>query len=459
MRRTHSRVLASIVSLLIAGSIFLAWPGLVASPAPVGAIPLITIRPIITFHPIITIMPLDPALTVAIPDANLRAALHDATGVPDADPIRRGDLYALNGDLDLYDRGIVNLEGIQFCKNITFLNLGKNNVTSMPDLSGMTNLQDFSLNGSNLTQVPPQVATIPNLAYFQMFGCKLTSLPDFLFSMPKLETLVVGDNQITEIPESIGTSQLVALNIGYNKLTSIPDELASLSTLKNLSIRVNRVTNLPLSLQSHVWDYLDVQYNYIDLSSGSADDQILHGIVANELYWQNQLVPLLNLKTEPSTDRIALSWMKSPDFTTAVWPSKVTHYLVYLVEGTTLTELAILGPDQTQYTDGGLSPETTRKYYVGVEYTIQFGMPVVSRSYRTIESATLAEASTTPGLTSAVTPGITAGATPTATPTPSDENPGNALPVWAWAIGGLLLLAVLGCIAALVAVLARQRKK
>lgn len=62
----------------------------------------------------------------------------------------------------------------------------------------------------------------------------------------KLYNLYLYGTGITEIPESIGQlSNLILLNLSYNKLENLPDEVCDLKKLQILSLSNNKITNLP----------------------------------------------------------------------------------------------------------------------------------------------------------------------------------------------------------------------
>ncbi|MBT7123381.1 MAG: hypothetical protein HN948_10280, partial [Clostridia bacterium] len=116
--------------------------------------------PRLSFVPIITTFD----FIVNIPDPNLKAALHTATGVPPGDNIVSGDLKALTGSLLFDDKDISNLEGIQFCNKIKVLSLDGNNLSSLlSDMAGLAKLEIISLEDNNFTSVPPAIGTMPKL--------------------------------------------------------------------------------------------------------------------------------------------------------------------------------------------------------------------------------------------------------------------------------------------------------
>ena len=78
------------------------------------------------------------AVVVNFPDPGLEAAIREAIGKPTGD-IHDTDLVGLT-DLNADNRGIVNLEGIQYCVDLTELSLNSNQISDIAPLAGLTNL-------------------------------------------------------------------------------------------------------------------------------------------------------------------------------------------------------------------------------------------------------------------------------------------------------------------------------
>jgi len=76
---------------------------------------------------------------INIPDFNLKKALNTKFNSPDDAPITRVQLESLLA-LNLTGVGINNLEGIQYCKNLSYLGLSKNEIS---DLSPICNLKEL----------------------------------------------------------------------------------------------------------------------------------------------------------------------------------------------------------------------------------------------------------------------------------------------------------------------------
>ena len=85
-----------------------------------------------------------PSPVVAIPDANLRAAIEAARGKDSGAPITAAELATLDS-LETNDADITDLTGLEIAVNLTYLSLNDNDITDISALSGLTNLTVLTL--------------------------------------------------------------------------------------------------------------------------------------------------------------------------------------------------------------------------------------------------------------------------------------------------------------------------
>jgi len=78
----------------------------------------------------------------------------------------------------------------------------------------------------------------------------LTRLPDDIFDgFSNLKTLYLSDNQLTELPDSIGNlTKLERLSLVMNQLTELPEWIGNLTNLIKLELNINQLTELPDSI-------------------------------------------------------------------------------------------------------------------------------------------------------------------------------------------------------------------
>ena len=177
------------------------------------------------------------AVVVTFPDPGLEAAIRDAIRKPTGD-IHDTDLMGLTF-LNIYGWGIVNIEGIQYCTDLTFLNLHNNQIVDISALSGLTNLTD----------------------------------------------LVLGNNQIADISALSGLTNLMGLFLHNNQIVDI-SALSGLINLKWLDLEDNQIVNINALVNNAglgAEDWVDLCYNYLDLTPGSPDMLDIEALQGREI--------------------------------------------------------------------------------------------------------------------------------------------------------------------------------
>ncbi|MCD6127617.1 MAG: leucine-rich repeat domain-containing protein [Methanomicrobia archaeon] len=92
---------------------------------------------------------------VIFPDENLEKVIREELE-KDTGPIYVSDLETLGG-LDASNRNITSIEGLEYCKNITWLYLFNNNISDISPLSNLTNITELYLDNNNISDISPLV--------------------------------------------------------------------------------------------------------------------------------------------------------------------------------------------------------------------------------------------------------------------------------------------------------------
>lgn len=209
----------------------------------------VELTPVLSIGPIITTID----LPVNIPDPNLKAALHDATGVPSGDLIFRSHLAALSGSLNFSSRGISDLEGIQFCSGIETLNLDGNNLSGvLADMSGMADLETLSLDGNNFTTVPEALCTIPNLRHLSMNNNPIISVSLDL-GCTGLRRLELNGCHLSAFPSELIDDGLTHLELARNDIGSLPADIDDMTSIVWLDVEECGLSTLPAALYNMSW--------------------------------------------------------------------------------------------------------------------------------------------------------------------------------------------------------------
>src|SRR6516225_6012777 len=85
--------------------------------------------------------------------------------------------------------------------------------------------------------------------HLSLWGQGLGVVPDEVWLRTDLQTLVLADNNLTEVSERVGDlSKLRMLDLGHNRLRELPVSLGRLERSDFLYLHDNRLARLPDSL-------------------------------------------------------------------------------------------------------------------------------------------------------------------------------------------------------------------
>ena len=131
--------------------------------------------------------------------------------------------------------------------NVASIILSHNNLSGpLPDLSALTQLQIFDVDGNQLTGSIPNLSALTQLTIVFFDDNQLTGSIPNLSALTRLQTFQVENNQLTgSIPDLSALTQLQTFQVGNNQLTgSIPD-LSALTQLQNFLVFFNQLTGAP----------------------------------------------------------------------------------------------------------------------------------------------------------------------------------------------------------------------
>ncbi|MDD4963644.1 MAG: COR domain-containing protein [Gallionella sp.] len=121
------------------------------------------------------------------------------------------------------------------------LGLGKNELTDVSALVGLSNLTQLSLWGNQLTDVSP-LAGLANLVWLELWSNQLADISP-LAGLTNLRRLDLGFNKLTDVSPLAGLTNLMRLDLGYNKLTDA-SPLAGLPDIRRLDLWDNQLNDL-----------------------------------------------------------------------------------------------------------------------------------------------------------------------------------------------------------------------
>jgi tRNA A-37 threonylcarbamoyl transferase component Bud32 len=134
-------------------------------------------------------------------------------------------------------------------KEIELLDLSDNNLTHLPDeIATFSNLKIIFLTNNCFETFPKILAKLPKLEMISFKSNRLTDIPEDVFP-PLLKWLILTDNKINKLPESIGNAVfLQKLMLAGNQLGALPDSFSKLQKLELLRISNNQISEFPLVL-------------------------------------------------------------------------------------------------------------------------------------------------------------------------------------------------------------------
>ena len=204
---------------------------------------LLTLAMVFTFLPFSAFAATDSYGPVYITDANvpdktfreylLKQFDKDGNGV-----LTPAERYAVT-EIDVENKYISNLSGLQFFPNLKVLNCSHNRLTKL-DVSKNTVLQELVCWEDQLTSL--DVSQNTALQELECFENQLTSLD--VSQNPALQKLNCGHNRLTSLDVSKNT-ELTYLKCSYNRLTEL--DVSKNTELTYLDCGYNRLTELDVS--------------------------------------------------------------------------------------------------------------------------------------------------------------------------------------------------------------------
>lgn len=119
------------------------------------------------------------------------------------------------------------------------------------------------IDNNPITEIPDTIGDISTLKYLGVTNTQLRSLPSSIGNNTNLVDMALSGNKLSSLPETIGSLQnLEVLTLAYNNLSSLPQSLQSLTNLKILDLTGNKLTKFPTTLPPNL-EHLYIGNNHI----------------------------------------------------------------------------------------------------------------------------------------------------------------------------------------------------
>ena len=214
---------------------------------------------------------------VNFPDPGLEAAIREEIGIPTGD-IQDSDLTGVT-HLSASERGISELEGIQYCVNLVYLDLWDNRIDDISALSTLTTLEYLDLWDNQIDDISA-LSTLTTLEYLDLEGNQIVIIPD-LSDLTVLEELYLDGNQVIDISALSDLTSLRRLSLDDNQIVDI-SPLSGLTDLVYLYLQGNQIFDISALVDAAglgALNRLYIRYNCLQVTLGSDDRQDIQALI------------------------------------------------------------------------------------------------------------------------------------------------------------------------------------
>ena len=173
-----------------------------------------------------------PGTVVHIPDPNLRAAIAESLGKSPNAPITAEEMARLER-LDVPNRGIQDLTGLQFATNLSRLYLRNNQISDISPLAGLINLKDLGFPDNNVSDLSP-IAGLSNLEWLYCARNNASDLSAFM-GLTNLEFVSFSSNNVSDLSSFAGLMNLKRIRSWGNPLSDL-SPFVGLPKLESINI-------------------------------------------------------------------------------------------------------------------------------------------------------------------------------------------------------------------------------
>ena len=169
-----------------------------------------------------------PGTVVQIPDPNLRTVIAEALRKSPNAPITAEEMKRLS-DLDLRDRGVRDLTGLQFATHLRWLRLSNNQVSDISPVAGLIELRELRITDNRVSDISP-VRGLTNLTHLGFERCQVSDISP-VRGLTNLIHLDFSHNQVSDMSPVRGLTNLTRLRC----TDTLVSDISPVSGLTNLT--------------------------------------------------------------------------------------------------------------------------------------------------------------------------------------------------------------------------------
>ena len=181
-----------------------------------------------------------PGTVVHIPDPNLRAAIAESLGKNPNAPITAEEMERLSR-LDVPNRGIRDLTGLQFATNLNRLVLRENQISGLSSIAGLIELRELFLTTPFVSDISP-LQNLKNLTKLGLYDTPVSDISP-LQNLKNLTHLTLTDTLVSDIFPLQNLKSLTHLWL-YGTPIDHLSPLTGLTNLEYLAFERNKVSDL-----------------------------------------------------------------------------------------------------------------------------------------------------------------------------------------------------------------------
>ena len=208
---------------------------------------------------------------------NLETLLFHSNQVSDISVL--SNLTNLQG-LDFHSNQVSDISVLSSLTNLQSLDFHINQVSDISVLQNLTNLQSLNFHSNQVSDISV-LSSLTNLETLLFYNNQVSDI-SALENLTNLHQLWFYYNQVSDIFALRNLTNLKDLSFDHNQVSDI-SVLESLTNLHLLCFDSNQVTDISALVKNEGFgpdDFIDMRYNYLDLTEGSQNMQDIETLIS-----------------------------------------------------------------------------------------------------------------------------------------------------------------------------------